>query len=379
MLTTWHHTAWAFFAIMLAGVIFSSRIFSFMDKDVSASRIKRMDGLRYILAALVAMHHYVFSHHQVILGNWSVDGYAIEYFQGKFGVSIFFMISGYLFITACEKETDWVKLFVNRLFRIVPMVTVSSLLCIMIAAVIQIRSGSFFFSDNILYWFDGGVLNFRPDLFGYKDSYLLSGGVTWSLVWEWALYFSLPLIYLINYRKNTVTVLLAILFFSYYVLSKYEYRTALYIATFAIGALCRKLTSPAGETARHEKYFAAISIPMFFGCFAFGYHENPVTLSITIVYGLFFYTICCGGRMAGVLEWKGFVRLGDASFSIYLLHSTLWFIMNKVASHFSLSESIYSYYTLSTISWIVVCGASCVAYHFIEVPFVNLGKRIYRK
>ncbi|WP_065649250.1 acyltransferase family protein [Pantoea eucrina] len=379
MLTTWHHTAWAFFSIMLAGVIFSSRIFSFMDKDVSAYRIKRMDGLRYVLAALVAMHHFVFSHNQVVLGNWNIEGFFIEYFSGKFAVMIFFMISGYLFISVCEKETDWIKLYVNRFFRIVPMATVSSLLCVVIAALLQLHTGKFFFSDNILYWFDGGIMNIRPDLFGYKKSFLLSGGVTWSLVWEWALYFSLPFIYFLNFRKNTIVLLLSIIFICYYALSKYEYRTALYIATFAIGALCKKMTTLQDKINSHEKIFSWLSLPLFAACFAFGYKENPITLSITVMYGLFFYSICCGGKLAGVLEWKGFIRLGDASFSIYLLHSTFWFVMNKLANHFSLTSDISKYYLLSTLSWILICGVSCLAYHFIEIPFIKLGKRLVKR
>lgn len=379
MLTTWQHTVWAFLAIMLAGVVFSSRLFSFMDKDVSAYRIKRMDGLRYVLAALVAMHHFVFSHNQVVLGSWNIEGFFVEYFSGKFAVMIFFMISGYLFVSTCEKNTDWIRLYINRLFRIVPMATVSSILCIVVAALLQIHSGKFFFSDNILYWFDGGIMNIRPDLFGYKKSFLLSGGVTWSLVWEWALYFSLPFIYFLNYKRNTIVLLLSIIFFCYYVLSKYEYRTAQYVATFAIGGLCKKLTTTNDKDRGHEKAFAWLSLPLFIACFIFGYKENPVTLSITVIYGLFFYSVCCGGKLGGVLEWKGFVRLGDASFSIYLLHSTLWFIMNKVAVHFDVAANTMVYYSISTISWLLVCVISTMAYHFIEVPFINIGKRIVKR
>lgn len=379
MLISWQHTAWAFFAIIFAGFIFSSRAFSFMDKDTSPYRLKRMDGLRYILAALVAMHHYVFSHQQIVLGTWGIDGYPLEYFYGKFAVSIFFMISGYLFISACEKDTNWIKLYVNRFFRIVPMATVSSLLCVCIAALLQLNAGKFIFSDNILYWFDGGIMNIRPDLFGYKKSFLLSGGVTWSLVWEWALYFSLPFIYFLNFKKNTIVLLLSIIFLSYYVISKYEYRTALYIATFAIGALCRKLTSTQDERKKHEVLFAWLSLPLFILCFVFGYKENPVTLSITVIYGVFFYSVCCGGKLIGSLEIKGFVRLGDASFSIYLLHSTLWFLMNKFANHFNLTGEISTYYLLSTASWILICGVSCLTYHYVEVPFIKIGKRIASK
>lgn len=55
--------------------------------------------------------------------------------MGTFGVSIFFMISGYHF--ANSKPQSWLQFYKKRYYRIAPIFFLSSVICILIAFLLQ--------------------------------------------------------------------------------------------------------------------------------------------------------------------------------------------------------------------------------------------------
>jgi peptidoglycan/LPS O-acetylase OafA/YrhL len=176
LMGNYSQTLWGIVCIIMAGVIFSHKKFSFIDGAATAYREENLDGLRFLLASFVAFHHYIFSFEFFLKGTWTLTGHPLESFAGKFGVSIFFMLSGYLFVNVVEKNIDWFGFYIKRAARIFPMMTVSSLLCICIAIIIQRINGREFSLDGIIYWFDGGILNFRPNISGFNNTFLINGG-----------------------------------------------------------------------------------------------------------------------------------------------------------------------------------------------------------
>lgn len=73
------------------------------------------------------------------------------------------------------------------------MAILSSAICIAIA--IYLDDGTFDLSKqiwNIVYWFDAGIYNLRMNVSSVPNASLINAGVTWTLFWEWAFYFSLP-------------------------------------------------------------------------------------------------------------------------------------------------------------------------------------------
>jgi peptidoglycan/LPS O-acetylase OafA/YrhL len=178
---------------------------------------------------------------------------------------------------------------------------------------------------------------------------------------------------LLNFRKNTIALLLAIIMFCFYILSKYNYDASCFILMFAVGALCKK-----ARNILHVKikYIEIFSILSFLLCFYFGFNSNPLTLSMTLIYGAFFLSICMKASWFGLLKLRGFVRLGDASFSIYLLHAVFWFLMNKVCFHFHMENNIKIYYLISTFVWFLICFSSMITFNFIERKSILIGKII---
>ncbi|PZD58155.1 acyltransferase family protein, partial [Pantoea ananatis] len=88
-----------------------------------------------------------------------------------------------------------------------------------------------------------------------------------------------------------------------------------------------------------------------------------------------FFFIALGGNLFGLLNIKGFIRLGDASYSIYMLHGVAWFCMNRfIQSHnFHLDQT--QYMVLSGTVFLFFLIACSLSYKFVELPFINLGKK----
>ena len=99
------------------------KYFPFLDER--SSRFESLDGLRGFLAISVFFHHFAVTYHWKIHGIWTKPPPEIYYLNyGKVGVAIFFMITGFLFISKISKSNekiDWPKLYESRFFRIVPL------------------------------------------------------------------------------------------------------------------------------------------------------------------------------------------------------------------------------------------------------------------
>lgn len=374
MFSSNYHLILAALAILISACIFGSEKFAFIDKDIKTKRFKNIDGLRYLLASFVALHHLIIGKNFFNTGEWKLPDNIMDIFVGQFGVIIFFMVSGSLFVSLCDNGTDWLKFYIKRFFRLAPMLFISSVFCVVIAGAIQLHNGSFVYNDNFINWFDAAILNQRPDLFGLAHSFTISGGVTWTLFWEWSLYFSLPLIFIINSRKESFSLMIAILFICYYIYSKYDYMSSIFISSFAFGGLAKLISQKI--TIKNRSFIEILTIVSFAASFFVGCYSTPFTLTALLVYSIFFLMICLGGSFFGILNTSGFRRLGDASFSIYLMHPIVWFAMNKVMMHLGIFNNIFLTCIISTVSWVFTCFISVIAFHYIESYFIDLGKKI---
>jgi len=79
----------------------------------------------------------------------------------------------------------------------------------------------------------------------------------------------------------------------------------------------------------------------------------------------------------GLLRFKGVVRLGEISYSIYLLHGIVWFCFNQFVDAKTLNT--ITYLTESTMVLILIMLISSLTYKYIEIPFNNYGKRLKDK
>jgi peptidoglycan/LPS O-acetylase OafA/YrhL len=160
-----------------------------------AVRVGTIDGLRGLLALAVFFHHAAIWHQYIIIGEWRPPPSRFYANLGPAGVSMFFMITGYLFRSRMLKtrgRPNFLKLYVGRLFRIVPLYLVLALIVLVsvgFATHWRLNESPFSVSNEVARWLAGGVLDV-PDVNAYHAS-LISASVTWSLSYEWMFYASL--------------------------------------------------------------------------------------------------------------------------------------------------------------------------------------------
>lgn len=371
MLYSYQMYVWILGLLLLSWILFGSRLFAFMDA-AEDRRVERLDGLRFILAFSVAMHHFVYSYHYLHGQPWTPAVFSHNHLNlrmGPFGVSLFFMLSGYLF--ARSSPASWLTFYRKRFLRIAPLFYLSSACCVLLALYLQRHT--FVSRDmllNLYYWFDAGISGCKPALFGMQDARLINAGVAWSLYWEWAFYFSLPLWCLLRQKTGLLALALVALFISAYGIAAFNAQKAYFIACFAFGVLARAVSDTVQAPKKMCDYVSVLILLLIFSI-----TNGRYQISFLPLYGLLFILIALGGDLFGLLRLKAFVRLGDASYSIYLLHGIGWFCLNKTIQLNTINLSQTEYTLLATVVLVSVLIICTLTYQYIEKPFMALGRR----
>ena len=95
-----------------------------------------------------------------------------------------------------------------------------------------------------------------------------------------------------------------------------------------------------------------------------------------IIFSMLSIGICFGAFQIFINDthWitKGFVRLGEISYGVYLLHPICFFVTRKLMTlFFSNFTSIHQYLSITTTILI-----SYLSYKLMEKPAINLGKKM---
>jgi len=117
---------WAYFVLMTVVVGFAALpLFRFIDNAPNpGARYSTIDGLRGFLALAVFVFHLLVTHRFIETGIWDVPDSRFYALLGSVGVSLFFMITGFLFwekMLRAKGRPRWRELYIGRLFRIGPM------------------------------------------------------------------------------------------------------------------------------------------------------------------------------------------------------------------------------------------------------------------
>ncbi|WGE30843.1 acyltransferase (plasmid) [Edwardsiella tarda] len=360
--------SWFLFCLLSAGWLFS-----FTPARMPTTRMHAMDGLRFVLAALVVFHHNLYSYHFYHDGKWQLHltEYPVE-FIGNIAVSLFFIISGYLFGNL-NKDTDWINFFKKRIFRIAPLAVLSSLLCVGLAIAIGNYKNNPINLNGLGYYFDMGITNIRPPLYGVDYTYLINAGVTWTLQWEWLFYFTIPAITLLTNQQNRAMLCLLVIAWAAYFGTSYDYVRAAFLILFCLGVLIRnsdtqtlsQLCARYKLTANTVLMVLIIGLPFL--------TNNAMNVPTLLVEGVIFLLVVCGCDIYGLLSSKGFRVLGEASYSIYLLHGIVWFVMNGILFKHGIESQPYLYYAIQTVVWYGICYISYLSYSYIEQPFIKMS------
>jgi peptidoglycan/LPS O-acetylase OafA/YrhL len=349
----------------------------------SKSRYETIDGFRGFLALSVFIHHSNIWYQYIHLGHWE-SGKSNFYNQlGLSGVSFFFMITSFLFVSkllqAKEKGFDWNAFFKSRVYRLTPMYLVATAIFYFIVMTLshwKLRVGVFQFLLQLFrsccFRILGGKTVNNLIVKGSIDA-----GVTWSLSYEWLFYFCLPLISIFILRRYPKKIYIAasLIFIFIYFLFNFNiaYQIQHYLS-FIGGAIAPFLIRYVPKIkvntllANCVVVLCLVLIPLFY---------SPENIICKILLIIIFTAIALGNSFFGILKNPTLKLLGGISYSTYLLHGIILFVVIYwgVGIENAGKLPVYKYYLLILSITPLVVVISYLGFRFIEKPFIDKGKQ----
>jgi peptidoglycan/LPS O-acetylase OafA/YrhL len=337
------------------------------DESVtSSSKIDTLDGLRGVVALCVVMHHSIIAYmqHARIAPGWVSP---VSNFQNQLGsasVSIFFMISAYLFCGKLIRDNgrlDLVRFIEGRILRIVPLYVV----LVFLTALFALWSMDFSLKVSPTQFLSSIA---RVSLFNFVEFSEINTvdvgpliGQIWTLQFEWLLYAAIPLSALFMRRSGAIWPLFAGLIAGLI----YSPLFAFFVAG-AAASLLVKLNHPPMMMFWKIGGFIGLIIILL------GYHDSRGWPQAVFLTPIFVATLQGNGSFA-VLGRRPFRLLGDLSFSIYLLHGfTLWFLCNVVIGVDQFPTlGFFGIFSLLVFSGLFAILFALFGYFLVERPFMR--------
>ncbi len=333
-----------------------------------AARHSPMDGLRGVLAFMVMSHHFFMSFGWYSRGTWRAPPVHLVENFGTVSVSLFFMMTAYLFLAKVQRGgVDWRRLFVSRVRRIVPLYW-----CVFVPiAVITLwyqwgRVGA----SQILRWLADWLFLFRGDALGGFRTQMLIAGVNWTLLYEWAFYLMLPLVAMLWHRRwQGAWVLLALA--GGYVLT--ITRLPLYWL-FALPLPIVVFRLPLAKAVqRFPRLMHVLMLPLTVAVWGWSSGYSYTQMLLTAV---MFAFIAQGYSYGGLLHLRGLKWLGELSYSIYLTHGLVMYTLFALLKiHTFAGSTFYRFLVYYPLVFELTLGIAYLGWRYIEEPCAGSLKK----
>jgi len=248
---------------------------------------------------------------------------------GQSGVELFFMITGFLFfsrlIDGRSRSIDWVRLFVSRFLRLVPLYLFAMLLLFLIVGALSngtLNQQPLNLIKNAVRWMGFTILG-TPDLNGVEHTAAIIAMVTWSLPYEWFFYCSLPILALIvGVRAPFPFVVLS----AVSVLGFIAWHPAIHHLFSFLGGITASFLVRSDRFCRFAARKASSCICL--GCIgaAVVYYPSAYDSAPLLLLSTAFVIIASGNTLFGLLVSPASRTLGEMAYSIYLLHGIVLFV-----------------------------------------------------
>jgi peptidoglycan/LPS O-acetylase OafA/YrhL len=314
--------------------------------------------------------------------RWVTTPFHLNQNGGFLGVLVFFLISGYI-ITHTSLREGRLTFFVKRWFRIFPVLFVA------IAVTWGVVQLIVSFHLPLLGMQQGSVWAWLQAAFlidGFRlPAFMLSP--TWTLIIEVMFY---VLVFAMLTRQKTKPLASTWLMIALWLIASVTFMNVPYLSShqnalsvFFVGFLIigRLIYFAQRRLIPMSDAFIAGTVTFMATCGLFeaaspGYllapggwkgFEPVVSFILAIIIFLAFL------RMAPVRATKPFAFLGDISYSLYLLHFPVGFLVLTVLQHFAVMKTLSFFISLA-----VVIALSYVSYRWVEKPMQRLARRILR-
>ena len=319
----------------LSSILITYLTLRFVNNNISSvnsyNRFVELDGLRGMLACFVFQHHAFIWYFLVHNRRWSLPPNLFVKNLGQVSVVCFFMVSGFLFIHKIRTSStpfDWVKFYKSRFKRLIPLNTTAVLLMFLIIIVDSdgiLRQPFFEFVNSLFHWLTFNLFTNKNhhDINYFKNTNILLAGVTWTLKYEWFFYISLPFISFLMHKKTSlIWVFVGVLGIFFMYLHAFEQKRLFLLAAFFLGGVTTLLVDIKRLNEFCKSRVASLGILI---------GVSLIYLNLTSAFSLYgvmlifpiFIIIVCGCDLFGLLLHPYVRKLGQISYSIYLLHGLI--------------------------------------------------------
>lgn len=384
-------------AVILSPILFVVLLRFLLPKSIidniskDDNKYNSIDGLRGVSAIFVFMSHSLLSWRYFFVdGGWINntpllifdkninENFAIGFLTfGGMGVSFFFMITGFLFFDQLLKSKGKINVknfFIKRFFRIAPLYYTVIVLVFFVVFSTGVAEFETLKKEiqAFLSWLTFGLSNIKT-ISNLIPTSLVVAGVLWTLGIEWKFYACIPLLSFFTRRK-----LVAILFvfcgiiitiILFYLGKIKDIRLFL---PFLFGMLASLFVNNyliRLKPSIFSSYIMSfITLALFIIAVFKVQFENQMLFQILL--GIIFIIIANNNSIFGMLKSKVFIVLGKISYSIYLVHGVILFLINGVLI------TNGNYLLNSMISMFLTLIISVFTYYFIERKGIDFGHKI---
>ena len=356
------------------------------SENFQYGRHANLNGLRGLLSLIMFVCHAATWQQYIEDGQWRVSSSPLLIIPGQTGIVIFFMITGFLFakkyLDNPNKKIDWIKVYCSRIFRLYPAYLLSMFILFSIVTFISLKNEStiqnidlFSYLKWLLFTIPGA-----PPLNGLPDTNIMVAGVTWSLTFEWAFYFSLPIIASILGTKTSWPAIFfgtSMLLITMYLIPFFG---LIYFMIFIgiLSAIFDKYTN--FQKTLNGKIFGSLALLLLV---INGFINSKTSYNVTsiAIIGLAFLIFSAGNDIFGSLNTKSMQIFGLGTYSIYLLHGSLLYItLNTLKSNnFELYKTNEGFWLIIVILAPILVIFSTLSYVFIEAPSMKHHGKFARK
>ncbi|AOM75934.1 acyltransferase family protein [Pedobacter steynii] len=313
-------------------------------------RVKELDVLRGIAALNVVLFHYTakfrlnFGHDYPSKYDWNI---------GQYGVELFFIISGFVIFMSLQGKTCIRDFAYKRFSRLYPTYWICMILTFLVVGLardpgIESQSAAVFLMN----------LTMIQGAFNIKNI----DGVYWSLIPELFFYVSMGLLFQLGWLNKVRTIALVwlslMLFNTLFKLPFGAYFLNLeYGMFFMAGILFYQIKFAKGDW--HEHVLIGF-------CFLAAVLTHPgLTLFYVFVFIFLLFYLFVYDQLK-FFSWRPFIFLGYISYSLYLLHQNIGFVLMRKMEPYIGNEYLVIFITMVlivTLAWLVT--------RFLEKPVLQ--------
>lgn len=348
----------------------------------AGNRHRAIDGLRGYLALGVFLHHSVIWYFYLRSSPWGSLPSRYYSHLGGASVSLFFMITSFLFFSRVLEARDkgeihWGRLYLSRLFRIAPLYLVSIAAVWLIVFGVNGWQRAEDLGSLARKALETSLLGMFPmaSLNGFEDPKVIVAGVYWTLSYEWFFYGILPLLALlcgskVPLRYQAVALLSALWVF--------QFGPKLRLMLPFVGGMLVAIVVRSEWVRRFCRApLASALIPVLL-LTSIATSLDPYTRLNIVLLAAVFLLIAGGNSLFGLLEHRVSRVLGELSYGIYLLHGLLLFVTFRLVTPAALQADLPA-----GVFWLMVLGiapcllaCSMVAHRCIEQPGIRWGREL---